>query len=464
MNKFINFRNLSFITTIISILSTIIAPTVNGYEYLFLMPLTYFACLLITKFDYVEYKNNISYISISILAFLKYSFMPIIIITSSDYYSGVLTSQIPNSNYIIYGIILCCIECISIFSILNLYLHFKVKNKSTPINNDIKIGLPMIIFMILSIFLIVIYKDGFFPSQFLVIDQTYENSIINSNFDGLVKIIFYLFKIYFLLFFTQNFIKKYRKSNKYIYLIGVFIVLLIYLLLNTSTSRWGLVLPVLVYLFVLRDVWFKNMRSKMIIYVVGVILSISFISISIFKFNWLMNDELNVVEIIKVLGTQVQEYLSGPRAIAQGIETIDVYRDNITFTTLLNDFIGSIPFVSHYINQDNRINVYYNYLLKGTERASTQIMPMITIGHAYFTLVFCNFFILLSIFLALYYGEKEKKSDDLFHKYIFSIISIRFALCIGFNTQIIFAWYVSNFIPFIFVLWLNKILKIRRIK
>lgn len=452
---------LKVLVTCISIFACTFDNAVNGYEYLFLMPITYFFCILFNKISDKKIKNNIAYISIDFLSFLKYSIMPLLIAVIDDYYSGVLTSHIPEAKYIIPAIILCCVECLSIFIVVNLFYRNRKKCEECNSMKKVKINFAMFAFLLIGLACAIIYSEGFFPTQFLIVDDTYQNAIINSSVDGLIKIIFFIFKVFILLYLTQFFVDRYRNKKGYINILGIFLVLVVYLVINTSTSRWGLVLPVLVYLYLLRDIWFGSKKNKIIIYIICLILSVSFFSISLYKFKWLFNDnnsKNSVISVVSVLSSQLQEYLSGPRAIAQGIEAVKIYDHYITYKTCINDFTGSIPYFSKYVNQNDRINIYYNYLLKGTKRNATQIMPMITIGYAYFGYLFCNLFIVICIYLCLYYGEKEMKANNIFYKYMFTLICIRFALCIGFNTQIIFAWYISNFIPFFIILKLNNLI------
>ncbi len=187
----------------------------------------------------------------------------------------------------------------------------------------------------------------------------------------------------------------------------------------------------------------------------------SFMSISLYKSDWLFKeDELKNIEVkgvIEIFGGQFQEYFSGPRIVAQGLEAIEAYPGNITYLTFINDFLGSVPFISGFVNKNNRINIYYNYFLKGpSKEATTQIMPMITIGYAYFFYSLCLIFIMISVFTCLKCWDICLTKDNLFEKNIYAFFSIWTAMCVGFITQIIFGLVCPSFIPFMAIILFNK--------
>ncbi|HBI7339268.1 TPA: hypothetical protein K8T24_003069, partial [Clostridium perfringens] len=141
---------------------------------------------------------------LNFLTFLKYSIMPILIIIMEDYYGGVLTNQIPESSYVRIAIVMLIIECVNIFFIMELYRRYSMKStKNIRITREIKINPAMIVFFLISMILIFKYMDSFLPYKFFVIDNKYTTVAIDSNVDGLIKIFFYLFKLFIMLYFIQ---------------------------------------------------------------------------------------------------------------------------------------------------------------------------------------------------------------------------------------------------------------------
>lgn len=474
------FKLLELIVAAIAILVCLGANAKNGYEIMFLLPLTYLVCRILLNYTKNDYKKNFAYLALDFLTLIKYVIMPILVVTMEDYYGGVLTSQVPASRNIRVAIILLVLECIAIFSAVAFYRNSKTKIRlvfkrsskkrivslDSQITKKIKFNPPMFIFFAISILFIVKYLDAFLPYKLFVIDSEYTSATINSSLDGLITIIFYLFKLFIMLYTIQFFVIKYKKKNSFLYIVGILCSLILYLGLNTSTSRWAMVVPTFVVFYMLRDIWFKNTRNKIVMGSIIIALLISFVSISLYKFNWLFDNreisEVTAKEVTTILASQIQEYFSGPRAVAQGIEAEQIYGNKITIGTMINDFTGSIPFISKFVDQSNRINIYYNYYLKGVGKVATQIMPMISIGYSYFSIVLCYIFTIISILLSLYCGKVASEKNDLFRKYIYCYLSFWLAMCVGFNTQIIFGWFISNFIPFILVLKVNDIFVLKK--
>lgn len=256
---------------------------------------------------------------------------------------------------------------------------------------------------------------------------------------------------------------KYQKKQKNIYIIISAVVVLCYIALQTSISRWNILIPVIIYLY-MAHMFFKDKYIFIAISVITVLV-ISIISISIYKFSWLFNSEgSSVGKVFNILTQQVQEYFSGPRAVAQGIEAVDMYRNRISFKTLFNDYLGSVPYISHFINQDDRINIYYNYYLKGENATATQIMPIVNIGKAYFGTIGAPILMIIYLIISIRIGQKEKNTKNIFYKYVdcFSILVLN--MSIYFNTQIVFGFMLDYIIPWTIAIKLNEYIILKKEK
>lgn len=422
------------------------------------IPVVFFLSVLILKNKRNYDFKNIAIIVIDVLATLKYAIIPILMFIYNDFNGGVLTGHVPSKYYIDKAIILQIIEIITVYIVMFLY---KNKTKEESEIKVHKIGKVTIGFCILGMLMALIFWESFVPSQIFVIDSDYvSKQKIEAEFDGAVSIILNVFKAVILIIGIQYFYKKYKENNRTRYIIFSGLILLIYIALNTGTSRWAIVIPFITCSYLFLKMYGKKART-MILSIVSIVI-VSVISITFVKFNWLLNEESSFKDLIEVYAKQMQEYFSGVRATAQGIEAIDIYDNQITFSTMINDFAGSIPVVSHNVNQKDRINIYYNYLLKGPNKTATQIMPMITIGFAYFYYPLCSIFILIHLLIAIKLGELVKTSQDIFKKYIYCIFVFWFSMCLGFNTQIIFGNVMALFIPFMILIKTDDILLKKR--
>lgn len=454
-DKFIKIKILEIIIGIISLIVCLKNDIPDTYSNLFWIPLTYIIVVLIFKSRRLMEFKNFAIAIVDVITAIKYCIMPFFIVINKDFYNGILTAQIPSKYYIDQAIVLTIIEMLAVYLFLFLYACLKKKNiKENEINTNYKISIPIVGFCIIGCLVAIKYNKNFLPNQIFFVDSSYEKNTIESNLDGLITIILNCFKIFIFLISLQYCINRYKekKSNKYIFY--SVIVLLIYIALNSGLSRWSIIIPTIVSSNLFIKLFGK--KAKKYIGFIIAFISVCIISMTIVKFNWVLDEDSSTIQVFKIYTQQLQEYFSGVRAVAQGVETVDIYRKQIDFQTFFNDFTGSIPFISHWINQDNRINIYYNYLLKGTKKTATQIMPMMSIGYAYFGTILSWILIVLHIWFAIKLAETSKKATNIYEKYIFLIISFWYSMSLGFNTQIIFAMFISLFVPFVAIIKLNN--------
>ena len=81
--------------------------------------------------------------------------------------------------------------------------------------------------------------------------------------------------------------------------------------------------------------------------VLSIVVFVTFTSISIYRFSWALQLSSNpYVDVFRILFAQFQEYFSGPRVVAQGMDMVDAFWNQYDISTLVNDFLGSIPLLS----------------------------------------------------------------------------------------------------------------------
>lgn len=448
------------VSAIIGIITYALSENINGYNLMCIIPIIY-SCVSLTTQSFHKDKSFMMK-SLHIIMFIKYVLMPIIIVINRDYYNGILTGNIPKADSVQKAIWFIIYEMLTIFFIVSIKDVF-VKNIHIQKGRQKKttIEISFIVFMIIGLILCGKFGSVLIPKSFFVLDETYEVGKIQSNMDGLIKILFNLFKVMIFLYLLQKCFSKYQKEPKNIYIIFSAIVVLCYIALQTSISRWNILIPIIIYLY-MAHIFFKDKFIFIALSVITVLV-ISIISISIYKFSWLFNSEgSSIRKVFYILTQQVQEYFSGPRAVAQGFEAVDNYRNRISFKTLFNDYLGSIPYISHFINQEDRINVYYNYYLKGENATATQIMPIINIGKAYFGTIGAPILMLIYLIISIRIGQKERNTKNIFYKYIDCFAILVLNMSIYFNTQIVFGFMLDYIIPWTIAIKLNEYIILKK--
>lgn len=428
--------------------------TVNDtYVLLWLLPLGYFFSTLIYYiiFTRTYYNYGVVFITANIIIFIRYVVTPFSIVFSSAY-SGIGFGPNPSQTSMGLSIILMVFELISVYFItifaISYYgkrqrLYYKIKNTPVKILKNKSI---VILFMVLTLPIIIILSpDSLIPNNLSSIGEK-SNFISDIPFSGAILLIIPALRLCFLFISLSLLRKMYEKSNKPIPMIMAWVIVILYLSILISTSRWIIIFSSILCMLVMASLFPKT--PKIFYGILIAATSTIFASISIYKFSWALKSSLNPYkDILTVLFGQFQEYFSGPRVVAQAIDMADLYGNRIGITTLINDFMGSVPLVSNLIDQSDRVNVYFNlYLDVGNV---SHIIPMLGNSYAYFP-YFPVVFMLISQWLMVRFDYKSRNEQYIEFKYIYAYLGLFFAMSMGFNVQIIF----GNFLSYFLLPWL----------
>lgn len=439
----------------------------KGYELMFLLPLLYVIFLNANKYLYNYTKGHLGFLVIHIVMFIRYVITPFSIIISG-YYGG-LGPQ-PSPYAMRYAFLIMIYEMIAIMFVIRIYGEKKYIKDAKQIcspnmlfHEDSFLGanIILILFSIVSSIYLSRYPNIIVPNNLLIIKEEIKEITIYGPFDDAWIVLANCMKLTVLILALKLLKHKYDKTNSIIYpLLGSF-ALIAYLALLTSTKRWGILIAAIIGMYILSQQYPKY--SKFIVIWLSSITILSLFSISLYKFfgiRW--GYSINYYESTAELLKQIQAYFSGPRNVGLAIEMSNLFKNNISLNTLINDFIGSIPYISNFINQYDRINAYYNYYIYGVLGITSQIIPMCGVGYAYFSFLGAPLFTVICIYLAIMFDSLAVKEKRLEFKYIYNYASIWCALCMGFNTQIIFGWFMSTFFPVYFLFLFNKKINLRK--
>ena len=147
--------------------------------------------------------------------------------------------------------------------------------------------------------------------------------------------------------------------------------------------------------------------------------------------------------------------------MAIGLEAIEVFKAEITKETFFNDILGSIPIVSKYINQRDRINIYYNNYALNLKNTS-QIVSMVVTSVAYFSTFFCWILSDICIILLMLFDSKNKKTKNNFiGEYMSLYLSFIFSFVIFSNVQTLIGNLFVNYIPIVGLVFLDSKIKMK---
>ena len=453
--KYILYRNGIIIFSIITFLLSLIIDKNQGYIFIPFIPLCFLFMFVFSKKIHRYSSKYRGMLLLNIFMVIKYIFAIFLICLFRDFeipsYYAVGVSDKSFQLATLYIIV----EMISIFITIELFsskfYDKKISNKEK--NTSIKYGPILICFLLVaSLYALLNFNSFIGKSQILISkNNSLTETIEVSNFQYLL---FYSFKMIVMGLLINKFIKKYKETEKGRYILLSYLVIIIYSLLNISTSRVNIILP-FVFFFLLTSNIFKN-KAKFYNAIMIVLLCVIFSIVSVYKNPWKYTDSDKVVNNIVEFFTDIQEYTSSMLPTAVGIQAIDYYKNEITLYTLFNDFFGSVPGLSRYINANNRIYRYYNlYALNGS--SMSQIIPMTISSAAYFSPFLCFLLVDLCVILLMFFEKKIVYDNSNFlNNYLYIYLLFIFASCLNSNVQMLAGRIFSNFAPTFLILTFNQ--------
>lgn len=442
----------------------------SNYINLYFLPLSYFiffAVLFLSNKQRktTQYRSGVAYIAAITAIFIRYVITPMTMIYTGNY-SGIGVD--PNKSSLDFAILLMINELLMIMITMNFAIFFYHSHKGINENSKdsilkselqrIPLNVTLIIFTALSVLLIIILNYRLLlPLDMFLIDSNFTPLSLEVELSGGIYVLANLIKT-ILLLICLSFLKyKYDKKQMSRYIFLSFAVLILYMGMMTSTKRWDMLFAAILCLFLLNHSY-KKIPKYIIISVISFML-MSLISISAYKFSWYIRDSINPMhDIISFLLEGFQAYFSGPRNVAHAIEMKEIFGSRITLVTFINDFLGSVPILSNWINQSDRINTYFN--LYNNLSNSSQIIPMVGIGYCYIPLL-SPVFSMICEWYVIKMDYCIQKTNRIEFKFIYFNLALYLAMSMGFNTQIIFAFFITKFIPLYILFSLNRKIVLR---
>ena len=453
-SKWVNFI---FIISIFSILISLYDVSNENYGLMWTLPTVYCILTLVFRKIYEKpaYNYGIGFWSINIVLMLRYAITPMAIVFT-DVYGRI--GPTPSREYFVQAFLLMIYELICIFLTIRIataLLAGKIKNekKADFFNNNY---LVITIFLVLCLAILMKYPGSIVPNNLFIIKTEGGESLSAYKSDGTINTLKTAFKMTLFLMAISILNKKYKKDERNIWAILSLGFLILLLGMLTGSSRWGIILNAVIGTYILLKLYPK--LKCVILVSIGSLVTVSFLSISIYKFYYIIGDSENQVgAVIEKMLTMFEDYFSGPRLVAQSIEMTKMYKNQITINTLINEFVTPIPFIHKLLsNPKDLCNLYFNYYNLGDADACWLIIPMIGEGYSMLGFIFAPIFTVVCEALSVYYDNLASKTSAYELKYIYLYTSIWSSLCLGLCSQIIFTWITSSFMSIYVLYKLNR--------
>lgn len=397
-----------------------------------------------------------------IVCLVKYFVMPLSLCVSKKF----LTIGPPTTDSSYYTAILITVYelfCLILLRVLFLNNHIS-KKKIYFRSGEIKSNGNRIILMFFGVTLIGIILSlipGFkiIPENLFILDENFEG---NSQVENYSVVVVWWKYVFFISTFSLLYYLFKKHSNKLFYYLSVFFILL-FLGLITGTSRWGILFFLLIALFLSYKMY--GSRVKKVILPISLVSFATIISITLYKFSWAFKEVDNLyIGSLQIMMGQLQSYFSGPNLIAQALEmnSNPLFMDKITYSTFVNDFLGSLPSVAKHIDQTDRINYYFNrYLFDWYSDKTSQIIPMVAVGAIYFNIFFSPIFTIFFTWIGFMLERKALVDNRIYCKFLYLYAAFWCVLAICFCPQIIWGNLVGFVIP-IYIIYKFLVIKISK--
>lgn len=431
------------------------------YNYLFLIPMVYSISffvfsVVVSKRD--NYGLGLVYAISQVLIYIRYVLTPFFTVFSASFTSWGWGPD-PSNGQMLFAELLMCGELCLILLVQYLTIHkFSRQRYLNRIKKSYRQESYWLLFFyaIFAVVLVLLVQPALLlmDNYFVYSGSTTVNEVSNAGF---YVILADTFKKIFLIIALIICKRRYDRRKNKLYLLLAVAAVAINMALNTGGTRIRMVFALVLGVYFLHLIF--GGIPKLFYLIGGVLCLISFLSVSTVKFSYALGNSIDpVLSVLSIMMGQFQDYFAGPRLVGQMLHVHKIYGDQIGLSTFINDFMGSVPVISNYVDQTNRINYYFNIYNHISNQ--TLIAPILGIGYCYFPF-FPFIFSIMFEYFAIKLDYKMVATDRISYKYLYAYMGYVCAMCMGYSTQNIYAQFISAFIPLLILFKVNDKVRLR---
>lgn len=436
------YRWLSRAILIVSVICMIIVTFENDYSKSVLLPLSPFAFIilfLISNYSFRIVGGSITTLIAYVGFFIRMVISPLmIVITNYDL-------EIPSNGWLLYinwAVILVVYECFAFFAFLLVSKRLRrvryYRNEPMTLSTEQNTSILTLFIIIASIGFVaycIIRNPSYalsFTSLTNFLNNTETDIILRNNLYSQMRdqasSLYTLFStaivfvqvmipaiILNMIYKNRTDIDASRKRNR-----GVFLsFLVIFLSLTIMSDDHGKTIVLVAAIFItLMHTYSKEMKKWIPLFIIGGTVGATFLLLV--KAGVFLGRSNGLSTFARILNT----YFAGIPNVAVGL-TVE-YADKLS--TLLGDFLRSIPLVAHFFVDMPRSQELFNFAYHGITGYSNEIMPTICYGYQYLG------FLAPALTIIIYnvcfkIEEKFLRSEKMFNKAIYAYLLVYFAIC-----------------------------------
>lgn len=427
--------------------------------------LTLFYIILVSfQIKYQKYYQNLPGISVfNIVAFFRYSIVPLAYYLSDDSYF-VISSKLPTVYESIYLMIyeMLCVYITLLYVSKRKYAFIA---QGEACKKNIKVFKTNIIFVLFTLIIMAItfsstsIKSGMIALLSGGVGELYVmDKVENMSFKTMAFRFIWsstIAWIYTYCIFKLYEVFKKKKSIKIVVcaiLVTLFLIVLTFVnQVGGTLARWQAIVFGSAGVFLLLKLFYDS--RNLILYSLLIPCALSLCIITIFKNAGYVEGGKSSFQkaALSVLDPKgLDEYFAGPLGVADGIQFKE--KSDMGIKNMFNDFIDNAPIFSHYFDSNETTSVQYNKNI-GTLGS---IIPLVTQSSIYFGYLFAPLLSIISIFLICFCDSRFNTQQG-YSCYIYAFVSCWFALEASMlNFTIICSWFYLYIIPMILFFVLSK--------
>lgn len=392
--------------------------------------------------------------------FVRYFIWPILFSLSDQTFAGVTASagrQFYSAAiwYMLYEMI---IVAIGYMLIVRYYQKKQLKQLPLPEKTQynyasgwVKLSFMLIIPGILAI---VLYPAVLLNYTFFLANWSVED-LDTSSFSQSVALVVDYARIIIPIAAIIYYGRKYRNNPNASYLILPLILVLFSCMFFTKTSRNSIIIPAVAYLFLLSKVFWQQRKKILWVSVSFILLALAFTTL-----NKSLSGNANRLSLN--WGTEyISTYVMGPKEIAIGFVTDELYHPAITIRTFLNDLFANVPLLNKFVDSMDRTGQYYNracYSMYSLDYGGGgYIIPSSIQGLLYLGLYLGPLLTLVNVFIFCWADYRFKQSSNLLTDFFLIYISAFTGMFFSVNIFIITTRVIVWLLPIVLITRLNAV-------
>ncbi|MBA4283880.1 MAG: hypothetical protein C0432_06280 [Candidatus Puniceispirillum sp.] len=443
MNIKYNLILISFLLSILGFFFTLNSSVkFPGYEYLFLLPISYFIGLLIvsstlTNSKLLRHKITLSFIWV--LGTIRLILIPISISLASQ--EPGISYINPSPSNINEAIVMIAYEWFTICVFLSVYFSLLVPKSLSEERDHLPIlsGNKFIYLLFVTVsFLLMIYYGLTSPYiNFIYIDLGSTGERIGDETNTLNVLLLQVIQIGIMLsflMFINNYQKKYAIYNRNIYFYIPLAFALISLLIIVGERRSTQIYMFLILTYIL-IIFYKNKKKQILTYLSSAVLLV-LVLMSIYKFSYaflhgsytaaLQSSTFEWDEVSSLL----QSYFFGPENVAIAIEfSKQTLSNNFNF---IFDFFRSVFGFSFLFKESSYqlTSTKFNTFIYGYDRSNGHLLSSLGYGYLYFGPILAPICTLFNISIAILLEKllPRLKSLEILYLVLFILFRYSFGL------------------------------------